>query len=154
MAGEPGREHGVLAVVVAVQGRDHGAPVGERERGLERLGEAQRQVVPDPEAIDHRLDRVPALRIELDRIVELVQPPVDAGPDEALGSQALDDPRVLALAVVHHRGEQHEALAGRARHHRVHHLAHGLGFEDHPVVRTARLSRRGRRAAAGSRGSR
>ena len=138
VAREPGREHDVLAF--SVHRSDDGAPVGECERGLERLREAQRQVVANPKAIDDRLDRVLALRIECDRFVELVQPAVDAGPDEALGSQALDDARVLALAVADHRGEQHEAFAARARHDRIHHLGDRLRFEDHSMVRTARLA--------------
>ena len=47
---------------------------------------------------------------------------------------------LLALALAHDRGEQHEALAARARHDRVHHLGDGLRFERHPVVRAARLA--------------
>ena len=141
VAGEAGREHRVAAL--AVHRGDHGAAVGEGERGLERFGEAKRQIVADPEAIDHHFDRMPALRIERDRLVELAQHAVDPGPHEALRPQALDDLRVLALAVVDDRGEQHEALAALAalaRHDRIDHLAHGLRVEHDPVVRAARLA--------------
>ena len=78
--------------------------------------------------------------IQRNRLVELVQAAVDAGPNEALRTQALDGPRVLALAIVDDRGEQHEAFAARACHDRIDHLGDGLRFESHPVVRAARLA--------------
>ena len=128
----------VLTVGVVHRG-DDGAALGERESGLERFGKAQRQVLPNPEAIDHHLDRMLPLRIERGRLVQFVQHAVDPGPHEPLRPQALDDPRVLALALADDRGEQHEALTVRARHDRIHHLGDGLGFEHHPVLRAARL---------------
>ena len=85
-------------------------------------------------------NRMLALAVERQRFVELVHPAVDARPDVALGPQALDDLHVLALAVADHRGEQHEALAARARHDRIHHLADRLRFEHHAMVRAARLA--------------
>ena len=44
------------------------------------------------------------------------------------------------LALADDRSEQHEALAARARHDRIHHLGDGLRFEHHPVLRAARLA--------------
>ena len=157
VAGETGGEHGVATVgavatavaaaaassvptVGAVHRGDDRTALGERESGLERLGEAQRQVLPDPEAIDHHLDRMLPLRIERGRLVQLVQHAVDPRPHEPLRPQALDDPRVLALALADDRSEQHEALAARARHDRIHHLGDGLRFEHHPVLRATRLA--------------
>ena len=97
--------------------------------------------LPDPEAIDHHLDRMLPLRVERGWLVQLVQHAVDPRPHEPLRPQALDDPRVLALALADDRGEQHEALAARARHDRIHHLGDGLRFEHPPVVRAARFAR-------------
>ena len=145
VAGVAGGEHRVVAV--AVHRRDDGAAVGEPERGLERLGEPQRQILADPEAVHHRLDRMPALGIERDRIVELAQPAVDPGAYETLRFQPVDDSRVFALAVADDRREQHEALALWARHDRVDHLADGLRLERHAMVGAARLAGAGEQQA-------
>src|SRR5690606_19435767 len=67
-----------------VEERDLRDAVAERERGLERLGEPEREVVPHADPIDDDLDVVLLLRVQLRRIVELDERAVDARADEAL----------------------------------------------------------------------
>src|SRR5690606_27071979 len=61
--------------------------VAERERRLERLGEAQPQVRPHAKPVDDDLDVVLFLRAQRRRIVELDERAVDTRADVALRAQ-------------------------------------------------------------------
>jgi hypothetical protein len=85
----PGRHPGIgLSVPSPVyspvhRGDDQDA-FGERERGLDRFGQAQLQVVAHPEAVDHDLDPVLALRVQGRRRMQLAEGAIDTRPHEAL----------------------------------------------------------------------
>ncbi len=93
------------------------------------------------EAIDDDLDRVLAALIELRRIVEFPHHAVDASADEAARAQVGDELGVLALAVLHDGGEQHQPRSLPLCEHLVDHLAHRLRREVEPVLRATRHAR-------------
>ena len=86
-AGEP---LGVRAALAALEQVDHDEPLGERDRGLDRLREPQAQVVLHHEPVDDHLDRVLELLVERRRLLEQVLLAVDLHPREALVAQALE----------------------------------------------------------------
>ena len=63
------------------------------------------------EAVDHGLDRVFGLLVEFRCLVQFDHGAVDAGTDEPLAAQLLDDLLVLALAAINHRRQQHPGRA-------------------------------------------
>ncbi len=62
-------------------------PAGEPQRRFERLRQALLRVGPQAEAIDYRLDRVLALRIELRQAFHVMDSAIDAHAHEALIAQ-------------------------------------------------------------------
>ena len=76
------------------------APVGVAQRRLEGFGEALLQASsrPDLQAVDHDLDGVLLVAVELGQAVDLVHLAVDAQAHEALGAQLVEELRLLALA--------------------------------------------------------
>ena len=87
-----------------------GHAVAELERGLERFGQALLDVLARLEAVDHRFDGVLLAQGQRRHRVDLVQLAVDAHAHVALRAQLLEHLRVLALALAHHRRQQHVAL--------------------------------------------
>src|SRR5690606_35533853 len=81
-----------------VDPRDQRDAVGERERGLERLGEPLLDLGLDRDAVDDDLDVVLLALVELRRIVELDDLAVDARAEEALRAEVLEQRDVFALA--------------------------------------------------------
>ena len=136
-AGVAVREQQWFALRLVLE-RDSRHALGQRKRGLERFREPLRGVRPHSQAIDDRVDGVPAARVEARRRVELDEPAVDVGAHEALGLQVLERLGVLALAVLHDRGEQQHGRALRQRQHLVDHLADRLRREVLAVLRAAR----------------
>ncbi len=121
--------------------------VGMPERGLERFGEAlalPSRLVPVGrfhfQAIDHDLDRVLPVLVELGQVVDLVHLAVDAQPHEALGAQFIDELELLALAAHHERREDHHALAFLEREDVVHHLRDALRLQRDVVLGTIRIA--------------
>ena len=80
-------------------------------------------------------------------MVEVGDDPVDAGADEAVRGQFVEDVLVLALAVGDHGREQHDAAAFRQCQCLVDHLADGLGVEGLAMGGTARLPDAGEQQA-------
>ena len=123
-AGEMLRE-GDRLVALAALGPVHdehlGGPAGERERGLDRLGQPLADVGPADQAVDHHLDGVglvPRQR-HLGPVRQLQRHAVDAHPGETLLGQVVEQRAVLALAPPHDR--RHDLEAGP------------LGQLEHPV---------------------
>ena len=73
-------------------------------------------------------------------MIQIRHQAIDAGADEAIGHQLVEDVQVLALALRDHRREQHDAAAFGQLQHLVHHLAHRLRIQRLAVLRTARLA--------------
>ena len=143
VAGKAGREDHVVAVTI--HRRENGAAVGERQRGLEGLGEGAE---PDPHGPGND-PPPPRSNVSASDRVRSARPaphrrPIDTSTDESLGFQSIENPYVLTLAVADKGGEQHEALAERPRHDRIDHLGDGLGFEHDPVLGAARLADAGK----------
>ena len=132
-----------LLTLLAFHGRDDGDVVGQLQCRLEGFGQALLEVLAHLESIHHHLDGVLLLLVELGQLVHLVQPSVDADADETLGTQLLEHRQVLTLALAHDGGEQHQPLAFRHGQHLVDHLADGLGFQGHIVLRAARRTHAG-----------
>ena len=81
------------------------------------------------QAVDHQLDVVLELLVELGRLVELVQLAVDLDPLEARALQLGQLLAVLALAAAHDRAQQIEPRALGQRHDPVDHLRDGLALD-------------------------
>ena len=96
------------------------------------------QVGADLEAVHYYIDAVLLLLVQLGQFVEFVELAVDAGPNEALGTQFVEHCQVLALALTDHRCQQHQLAAFRALQDQVDHLADGLRLQRNVVVRAAR----------------
>ena len=114
-AGEPLGERQLLPV----HDVDRHEPVGERERGLDRVGQAVAQVRLRDEPVDDHVDRVLVLLVELDLLLEQPLLPVDPDAGEALVAQALEQVAELPLAVAHHRGVDGELRPLRELEHLV-----------------------------------
>src|SRR5690606_13855804 len=72
---------------------------------------------------------------------------VDAGADKALGAQLVEQGQMLALALAHHRCQQHQLAALGQRQHLVDHLADGLCRQGQVMIRAARLPGAGKQQA-------
>ncbi len=81
------------------------------------------------QAVDHQLDVVLELLVELGRRVDLVQLAVDLDPLEARAQQLGHFLPVLALAAAHDRAQQVEPRPLRHGHHAVDHLRDGLALD-------------------------
>ncbi|MDT4798782.1 hypothetical protein FQZ97_314200 [compost metagenome] len=136
-AGEARGEDDLVAFLV-VHGRYQGDAVGQVDGRLEGFRQALLQVAAHLEAVDHHVDGVLLLLIQLGQFIQLVQFAVHAGAHEALGAQFLEHGQVFALALAHHWGQQHQFAAFGQGQYLVDHLADGLGFQRHIVVRAAR----------------
>ena len=124
---------------VRVHGEDPGHAVGHVERGLEGLGEALFQVRPHLEAINDGFDGVLHPQLQGRHLVQVVDFAVHPRPNKALGAQLAQHLKVLSLALLYHRRQQHEPRAFLEAQHLVDHLAHGLCFQLRAVIRAARL---------------
>ena len=80
-------------------GRPSGAALG----AIGRLG------VADDVAVDHDLDRVALVLVELGRVGDVEHLAVDPDADEALAPGAVEDPVALGLAVLDERPEDEQA---------------------------------------------
>jgi len=132
-AGELRREGEVGALRLVHPGQP-GEAVGEIQRRLERLGQAQPLVGACAEAVHHDLDGVLAARVQLRGLVQLVDGAIDARADEALRAELAQQRLVLALAVVDHRRQQRELAALGQIEDLVRHLADGLRLQRGAVL--------------------
>jgi hypothetical protein len=94
----------------------------------------------DLQPVDHDLDGVLAVAVELGQLVDLVHGAVDAKPHEALRAQLVDELGLLALAADDQRAHDHHARALREAHHVVDHLRDALRGEHHVVLRAIRVA--------------
>ena len=80
-------------------------------------------------------------------IVKVDQDAIHSGPYEAGGPHLLEHMQVLALAVPHHRGQQHQLAALGLCQHGIDHLADGLCLQCDAVVRAAWVAHPGEQQA-------
>ncbi len=123
----------------------------QAQRRFKGLGQPRADVGTHLQAVDHHLDAVFALRIQVRPRIQFVDVAVDAHPHEALARQILEHLAVFALAVADQRRQQRNGGVLGELEHLVDHLADGLGRQIDAVVRAARQFRRVRTADAGSR---
>src|SRR5262249_53152381 len=90
--GEDERRAGAVGIL------DLGPAVGEAQRGLERVRHAGAGGVADDEPVDHHLDRVLLVLVEVDLAGELADRAVHARTGEALATEIEEELLVLALA--------------------------------------------------------
>ena len=110
---EPALRSELRRAVVRCHRLDLDHAVGERDRGLDRVGEPLAHVVAHHEPVDYERDVVLVPLVEHDHLVELMQLAVDDDASEALGAQLLEALAVLALAAAHDRRHHHEARPQR-----------------------------------------
>ena len=83
----------------------------QRGRLLNRLGDTAQRVLTDHDAVDHDLDIVLELLVQIDRIVERAHFTVDTHAAKALGAKILKQFGVLAFSPAHHRCQHKRAAA-------------------------------------------
>ena len=83
------------------------------EGGAQRIGETLLHSLTGHEAVDHHLDVVGVVLIELDVVGQLTHLAIDANPGKALGHQTAEQLHVGALLAPHHRRQQ--LIAGALR---------------------------------------
>ena len=91
---------------------DEDLALGDFEGLLDGQAQAPLGVGADLDRVDEDLDRVLAVLLERDVVLEVAQDAVDAGPDEALLAQALEEALVLALAALDDGGQDADLGAG------------------------------------------
>src|SRR5699024_4827749 len=114
-----GIEH-LFAVIV-----HHGEPVGELDRGLERLGEAAVDALLHHQSVHHHAYVVLDVLVEVDVLVQSIIDAVHAHAHEPRALVGLELFDVLALPAAHD-GSEDLHLRARARLHPVRDLIHRL----------------------------
>ena len=107
---------GVRLDLVRIDELDLDETIGERHRGLDRVGQPLAQLALHHQPVDDDRDVVLELLVERDLLVEPAQLAVDLGPGEALAAQLLELLAVLALAAADDRRQHHEPRALRQLH--------------------------------------
>jgi hypothetical protein len=103
-----GEDLALAAVLLPGDELHLGHALGQAERRLQRVGEAAPDPLPAHQPVDHHLDGVLLVALEVDVLGQLPQLPVDPGPGVALGRQLAEQVLVLALAAPHHRRQDLE----------------------------------------------
>ena len=125
---------------VARQRLDLEDAVGQRHRGLDRVGQPLARVRLHHQPVDDDGDVVLVLLVEDDLLLEQPHLAVDLHAREALGAQLLELLAVLALAPAHDRRHDHEPRAVLERHDLVDDLLGRLRGDRPPAVEAVRLA--------------
>ena len=127
-----------FGLVTAGQQVEAHAAGGELRRLLHALRDAAERVLADDDAVDHDLDGVLVLLVELDVLIQLADLAVDAHAAEALVAQVLEQLLVLALAAKHDRREHVRAPALTRLEHLVRDLVRRLAADGPTALRAVR----------------
>jgi hypothetical protein len=130
-------EDAVLLLLRRIRQVDEEEAVRQAQRGLDRIGHAagvRARVavvigVADDQAVDHDLDAVLVLLVEADLLVEITELAVDTDSHEPGLLGAGEELLVLALAVAHQRGHEHDPRPLGQRVDLVDHLLHRLPLD-------------------------
>ena len=113
-----GLARGLVPVAVEL-GDDHPA-VSQTQRRLDRIRQAGAEGLPilaglvlDDEAVDHGLDRVGLVAVELDLLIDALDVTVDAHPGEPGAADLLEDGLVGPFPAAHQGRQDEHAGAGR-----------------------------------------
>ena len=102
----------------------------QRGRLLNRLGDTAQRVLTDHDAIDHDLDIVLELLVQIDRIVERAHFTVDTHAAKALGAKVLKQFGVLAFSPAHHRCQHKRTTTLSRRQDLIGDLVGGLALDN------------------------
>ena len=110
-------------------GHEHSA-FGHPQGALDGIGNPRRlRAVPDHQAVDHYVDRVPLLLVQVDRLGKVAHLSVDADAHVPCPPGVLEDLPVLALAPPDHRRHDLDPAALGHRKHCVHYLLDRLHLD-------------------------
>ena len=140
--GIAGRKQGFFSV--ALHRSNGGHAISEFQCRLEGFCQSQLEVIAHFEAVHHHIDPVFFLLVECGDVIEVYHNAVDPHADETRGPHLLKHVQMFALAVTHHRGEQHEFAAFGHREDGIHHLRNGLCFQRDTVGWAARIPHPGK----------
>ncbi len=115
-----------------------GAALGMPQRRLEALRQALAHVLAYLEPVDHDVDAVLLRLRQLGQGVDVMHLAIHPQAHEALGLEFGKQVELFALAVGHHRGEDHQLGFLRQGQHVVHHLRDTLRLQRQIVVRAVR----------------
>ena len=132
---------------VRVHFQRDGAPFRVAQCGFEGFGQSLAHVVAHLEAVNDHIHRMLLALGQLGHVIDLVDLAVDTNPGEALGAQFGEQVLLLALAVGHHRGKDHQLGVFRQGQHVVHHLRDCLCFQWLLVFRAERRAGAGKHQA-------
>ena len=126
--------------VAGVELERNRAAVGDAQRGFEALGKALLHIGAYTQPIDDDIDVVLLVLFQLRQLGRLDHRAVDAKAHEALRQHVLEQLGEFALALAHHRREDHQARALGQREHRVDHLADALRLQRKVMIGAIRCS--------------
>ena len=137
-AGQPFTEAArpVRVIAVPLYEVENDQPVGQPQRGLDRVGDALLGGRLDRHPVDDHVDVMLALLVEGGRVSQLVGLTVDADPCVAVTGQRAEDLAVLALAASDHRRQHLESGALRQLEHLVDDLLGRLTADQLPTDQT------------------
>ena len=136
-AGELAGKNHWLAVWLVHEG-DLGHAVGQRQRGFERLGQAQAGLGTHAKPVHHGLDGVVVVAVQRRRFVQVANRPVDTHTHEPACPQFRERVGVGPLSGSYHRRQQHDSRAFLEAQYLVHHLRDALRIQHGVVGRAAR----------------
>ena len=112
--------------------------VRQRRRLLNGLCDAAQGILSNYDTVDHDLDIVLELFVQIDGIIERAHLAVDAHAAKALRTQILEQLGILALASTNHRRQHKRATALPRRQHLIGDLVGRLTLDDTPALGTVR----------------
>ncbi len=136
-------EHPLAAGVVLgeIDEIDQQQTVSQAQRRLDRIGQPLLGAGPGGQPVDHHLDRVLLLLVDLDLLIsQPVDPAIDPHAGKTLGLQVEKELGVLALAPAHHRCEHLEAGALVELEQPVDDLLRGLAGDGTAALRAVRAA--------------
>ncbi len=134
-------------LLAAVHLQRDGPALGMAQRRFERFGQALAHVVAHLQAVDDDIDVVLLRLGQLRHGVDLINGAIDPHPRKTLGAQFGEQVELLALAVGHHRREDHQLGFGRQGQHVIDHLRHRLRLQRLVVLRAIRRAGAGEKQA-------
>ncbi len=124
----------------AIGHRDPNQTLAHPECGLEGVGEAGSHPIANRQPIDHHLDRVPAVLVQIGGRGGINELAIDPGADKTLADHLAEKLAVLALALVDQWCEQHEPGAFAEGRELIHHLLDRLWLDRDLAVGTERYA--------------
>ena len=129
------REDGVFVPVHLVENHK---PAGKRQRGLDRVCQTPRKIGLHDQTVDHNVDVVFFVLVELDFLGKIVDAFIDARTHKAAASGVVEHLRMLALFAAHDGGENLKACFLRKTHDLIDNLVDRLALDFLSALRAVR----------------